>query len=472
MPCVDWATDSMPGNPKRRPSIRRRLLGLLAIPVAVVLAIGTISDFLTSIGPIREAYDRALSDAALALALNVQVDAQGQLDAHVSREALNILRTDSADQIFFSVSLPDGTLLAGDADLPRAGNSRHNPDYSTAIFRGEPIRLVTFRGATRAGPVLVTVAETRQKRGSIRTHLWSAALWADLLELIALLACVWFGVRLALRPLERLGDQIAARSPTDLTPLSNAGVPLELRTTVNRLNALLATLEESGRAERQFVESAAHQLRTPLAGLLAQLDLLVADEANPERRGQLIFTRDAAQRLARTTQQLLALAKSEHRAYSFTETRPVDLEDLAARCVSDHVARAGEAGIDLGAELTAARVDGVDWLLAEALGNLLDNAITYTPAGGAVTVRCGTGPEGVYLEVVDSGIGIPESERRHVLTRFYRGTGSRGIGSGLGLAIVADVAQRHGAVLTLSPGDADRGTRVRLEFPPARYAAA
>ena len=249
-------------------------------------------------------------------------------------------------------------------------------------------------------------------------------------------------------------------------------MPLELQELIDRLNSLLATIDESGRAERQFLESAAHQLRTPLTGLLAQLDLLVADEVDAEKRTHLVFTRDAAQRLSRTTQQLLALARSEHgctptpRAALWTWRhwqRPV------CRIMwSVPVA----LGIDLGATLQPANVQGVAWLLTEALNNLVDNALAYTPAGGTVTVRTGALHDGVFLEVMDSGIGIPEAERGEVVARFFRGERSRGVGSGLGLAIVADVARRHAAVLDIGPGDNDMGTCVRLVFPQARLTQA
>jgi two-component system sensor histidine kinase TctE len=312
--------------------------------------------------------------------------------------------------------------------------------------------------------VAITVAETMNKRGRVRERLLSTALWTDVLVLLAVLGLVWLGVRVAIKPLDSVSDQIARRSPSDLTPLPSVGVPLELQELIERLNTLLTTIDESGRAERQFLESAAHQLRTPLTGLLAQLDLLVADELDPEKRAHMIFTRDAAQRLSRTTQQLLALARSEHRLYSYAEGRSVDLAALAEACVSDHVQRASRAGVDLGAALLPASVQGVAWLLTEALNNLIDNALTYTPAGGTVTVRTGALDDGVFLEVVDSGIGIPAAERGHVSSRFFRGQQSLGVGSGLGLAIVADVAQRHAAVLTIGPGDNDQGTRVRLAF--------
>ena len=449
-----------------RTSIRRRLLRLLAMPVALVLLVGTASDLFIGVGPIREAYDLALSDAALALALNVHVDANGTVDARVSQESLNILKTDSTDQVYFLISLADGSLVAGDRDLPRAREGAANPSYQTVLFRGQEVRLATYRDNTRAGIVLITVAETLNKRGKVRARLLSTALWSDVLELLAVLGLVWLGVRIAIKPLDSVSDQLASRSPTDLTPLPGDGVPLELQELIQRLNSLLTTIDESGRAERQFLESAAHQLRTPLTGLLAQLDLLVADEADVEKRTHLLFTRDAAQRLSRTTQQLLALARSEHRLHTYAENRVVDLAALAEACVSDHVERASRVGVDLGAALLPANVQGVAWLLTEALNNLIDNALIYTPSGGSVTVRTGALHGGVFLEVVDSGVGIPEAERGNVLARFYRGEQSLGVGSGLGLAIVADVAQRHAAVLTIGPGDNDQGTCVRLAFPP------
>ena len=399
-------------------------------------------------------------------AQNVKVDANGRVDAHVSQESLNILQTDSTDQVYFQISLPDGSVVAGDKDLPQAQMKGTNPFHQTVTFRGQQVRLATYRDDTHAQPVVITVAETMNKRGKVRARLLSTALWSDMLVLLAVLGLVWIGVRLAIKPLDAVSDQIARRSPSDLTPLPNTGVPLELQELIERLNSLLTTIDESGRAERQFLESAAHQLRTPLTGLLAQLDLLVTDEMDPEKRTHLVFTREAAQRLSRTTQQLLALARSEHRLHTYAENRAVDLAALAEACVSDHVERASRLGVDLGAALRPASVQGVAWLLTEALNNLIDNALTYTPSGGTVTVRTGALPSGVFLEVVDSGVGIPEAERVNVVTRFYRGEQSRGVGSGLGLAIVADVAHRHAAVLTIGPGDNDQGTCVRLAFPP------
>jgi two-component system sensor histidine kinase TctE len=178
----------------------------------------------------------------------------------------------------------------------------------------------------------------------------------------------------------------------------------------------------------------------------------------------LNLTLGATRRLSHTTQQLLALARSDHAAATYSDFREVDLAAVVESSVADHVNRAVAADVDLGAELRPAYVYGIAWLLAEAMNNLVDNAITYTPAGGSITVRCGTRGETVFVEVVDTGVGIPPDERGRVTERFYRGNLSRGSGSGLGLAIVADVAQLHGAALTITAGAEDYGTSVRMEF--------
>jgi two-component system sensor histidine kinase TctE len=465
MQFVDWATDSMNPPPERATAIRRRLLTLLILPVSVALLIGTVGDYLSSIRPIRDAYDQALGDAALALALNIQIDAQQHINARVPSEALTLLRTDLSDSIYFRISSPDHQVLAGDADLPDAPAGAGNPSHQTVTFRDKPTRLATYRDLTRAGTVVITVAETLNKRTRVREQIWSTALIVDLLELATLLAFVWIAVRLSLKPLQSLGDELAMRSPTDLKPLPTKTVPLEVLPMVERLNALLGTLSECSQAERQFLESAAHQLRTPLAGMLAQLELMLAEEQDQSKRDRLTLTLESARRLSHTTHQLLTLARSEHGTYAFAASRHIDLTALATTAIAQHLTRASKAGIDLGAELEPASVQGIAWLLAEALSNLLDNAITYTPPGGAITVRTGSLDARPYLEVVDNGSGIPAGERAHVLERFYRGQQSRGSGSGLGLAIVADVARRHGAALSIQDGAEGHGTRVRLLFP-------
>jgi two-component system sensor histidine kinase TctE len=454
--------------PEYAPSIRRRLLALLVVPATLALLAGTVSDYLSNINPVRDAYDQALADAALAIAGHVRKEPGGRLSLVLPSEAITVLRTDAIDSIYFRVSGPDGKFIAGDIDLPVARSHQGNRSYDNSVYRGVPIRLVSFRSDTTG--VTTTVAETLNKRERIRTQLLSTVLWTDLLELAAILILVWIGVSLALQPLQTLREQIAKRSARDLEPLSPTSAPVEVRTLVDALNRLFHTIEESSRTQRQFVESATHQLRTPLAGIQAQLELLIGDEQHPMRRERLALTLGATRRLSHTTQQLLALARSEHATFAHADFQSVDLAGLAESCATDYVNSAIAADIDLGVELQPATVHGIAWLIAEAVGNLIDNAITYTPRGGSITVACGTRSGTAFIEVADTGIGIPPEERERVTGRFFRGEHSRGSGSGLGLAIVADVARLHNASLTIASGAEGVGTSVRLEFraaPPA-----
>ncbi|MEP7242873.1 MAG: sensor histidine kinase [Gammaproteobacteria bacterium] len=454
----------MSTNPERISSIRRRLLALLAAPTILILLAGTVSDFLSSISPVRDAYDQALADAALAIAGHVHTHPDGRINLVLPPEALTVFRTDAIDTLYFRVSAPDGKFIAGDQDLPQTRTATTNPSFRSSLYRGEPIRLVSYRSATSAGAITTTVAETTNKRAKIRAQLLSTVLTTDLLELATILIFVWLGVSLALKPLLELRDQIARRSARDLKPLSSESVPLEVRKLVSELNRLFTTIADNSRSQRQFLENATHQLRTPLAGIQAQLELLIAEETAPAKKDRLALTLGATRRLSHTTQQLLALARSEHASSTYADFRTVDLITVAESCVADQLTRAIAADIDLGAELQPASVHGIAWLLAEALNNLVDNAITYTPAGGSVTVRCGTAGEVVFLEVVDSGVGIPNEDRERSTQRFFRGQLSRGSGSGLGLAIVADVARLHGATMTISPGATGVGTCVLLEL--------
>jgi two-component system sensor histidine kinase TctE len=453
--------------PERIPSIRRQLLALLLVPAIVVLLAATVSDYVASIGPIRDAYDLALGDAALAIASNLRTEPDGSIALELPQAAIAVLRTDAVDSIYFRVSGPDGSIIAGDADLPQPRNTAENPARDDALYRGQPIRLVSYRSATASGPVTTTVAETMGKRARIRERLLTTVLGIDTFELVAILVFVWLGVSLALRPLLALRDQIERRSARSLEPLAMARVPVEVRTLVSALNRLFNTISDNNRLQRQFLENAAHQLRTPLAGVQAQLELMIAEEASSLRRDRLGETLVATQRLAHTTQQLLSLARSEHAASENPMFVVVDLATIVEAAVPAHLTRADAAGVDLGADLQTARVPCIEWLIVEVVNNLVDNAIAHTPPAGTVTVRCGRAGDAAFLEVVDTGIGIPLDERAHVTSRFFRGRQARGYGSGLGLAIVADVAKLHNARLTIGAGADDRGACVRLEFAAA-----
>jgi two-component system sensor histidine kinase TctE len=375
-----------------------------------------------------------------------------------------VLRADSRDSIYFRVGTRDGAFLAGDPDLPMPSTATSNPGRTNAVYRGRPVRLIAYRTYAGNEEITVTVGETLNKRGDFSTRIISSALVTDGLVLGIILAIIWISVRLSLQPLRDMEREISKRSAQDLTPVSAGDTPSEIRSLVEALNRLFATVRDNATSQRQFLDNAAHQLRTPLAGIQAQVEVLCAGEPDPKRRERLQRVLDAARRLGRTAQQLLMLARADQSARPDWQFEDLDLVSIVESTVSDVLGAAEAAGIDFGAEIAPAPVRGVEWLLSEAAKSLAENAVAHTPAAGRVTVRCGEADGRPFLEVEDTGVGIPPQERERVLERFYRATNTRGAGSGLGLAIVKEVADLHRAELTIGSGPNDTGTRVRLTF--------
>jgi two-component system, OmpR family, sensor histidine kinase TctE len=449
------------------PSIRKRLLALLLLPAVLILTAGTLSDYLTALTPYRDAYDQALLDAALAVSAHVRPDPRGRPSLSLPPDAIAILRWDSSDSVFFKVANSAGTFIAGDRDLEELHVMSANPARGYSRYHGERVRLVTYRAQNSAGLLNVSVAETLHKRDRTLSRILWSSLAVDICELGMVGGLIWIGVRLALGPLRNVEAQISSRSARDLTPLPRESVPTEIESLVAALNRLFVTVRATSDAQQRFLESAAHQLRTPLTGLQIQLELLTEDEAATPVRERLAMLLQATQRLTHTTQQLLALARSDEAGSLRWEFTPIELRDIVESTVADRISAAIGAGIDIGAETEPGSVQGVRWLLLEALSNLANNAIAHTPAGGIVTIRCGVTQGAGFLEVSDNGIGIPVDEREQVLGRFFRGTNARGPGSGLGLAIVAEVAQLHGASVSIDSGPQGKGTSVRITFPRA-----
>ena len=455
----------MTARTDNRASIRRRLLVTLFLPAAVVLTAGTVSDYLTSVPPLTDAFDQALLESALAIAAHVQAEPDGRLMMHLPTEALAVLRAHSTDSVYFRVGTGDGTLVAGDADLPMPPPSAANPRRGYSRYRGRPVRLVEYRTYAGNQELTVTMGETLNRRTALSERILGSALATDVLVLGIILALIWISVRLSLSPLREMEQEISKRSAQDLTPVAALDTPAEVRGLVAALNRLFGTVRDNAARQRQFLDNAAHQLRTPLAGIQAQVELLAQNEPDAARRERLQRVLDAARRVGRTAQQLLLLARADQSASSGWQREDVDLVEIIESTVSDQLSAAEAAGIDFGAEMAAASVHGIGWLLSEAARSLTENAIAHTPAGGRVTVRCGEAGGHVFLEVEDTGVGIPAGERERVLERFYRASNTRGTGSGLGLAIVKEVAELHGAELTIDVGADGVGTRVRITLP-------
>ncbi len=279
-------------------------------------------------------------------------------------------------------------------------------------------------------------------------------------------AIVWVVVGRGLSPLAAVARAVTTRTPTALDPLPVGAVPKEALPLVAALNDLLARLKQALDGQRAFVSDAAHELRTPLAALQLQVQSLERTRDEGERTETLAELKLGLERATHAVQQLLTLARQEPGTHQAAEA-PIPLADIAAETVVAHAKLSAAKGIDLGisradkAAVAAGDTDSIRILLA----NLVDNGIRYTPAGGRVDVSVGAGSEGAFLEVCDSGPGIPPDERERVFDRFYRRADAGESGTGLGLAIVKTIAERHHAHVSLDTADRG-GLRVRVTFPP------
>lgn len=449
---------------RRGPALRDRLLLLLFGPLGMLFLLSLPGDYKLALEPSNAAYDHALANSAVAVGSRITgTDSRITVDLSGSAEA--VLLTDRIDRIYFSVFGPDGRRLAGNAELKPEPDGLANPSFSDGVVQGEKVRQVTFRKWTVAGTVTVVVAETLGKREDTASRIAVTMMLPNVILIVTTMGIIYFGILVALRPLDRLGEVLGRRSPRDMRPLSPDDIPQEARPLVSAINGLIADLRASATAQQAFLANAAHQLRTPLAGLQTQLEL-AAQDVPPEFRPRIAQITDATQRLGHLAHQLLSLARSGTEANLAHERQPLDLGQLLEEMAPQFLDQAIARDIDLGFETPPVGVVGSRWLLREMLANLLDNAIRYTGVGGRVTARCGVAVKGMpYLEVEDDGPGIPFEDRTRIFERFYRAPDAQGAGTGLGLAIVREVADRHDATITVVDGDGGRGLRIRVEFP-------
>lgn len=449
------------------PDLRARMLVALMLPLFCILLGSAYVDFRVAKETANLAHDQSLADAAYDLEGYLQERAVAAPD--LRKEAAAIARSFQPDQFFYAIATAGGEFLAGAADLPGLPARAARPAAASAAvfydadYRGQRLRLARLSVELQGQQRLITVAETRLRRQQSQQSILAAMFWPNVVVIALCLLAVLFGVRQGLAPLRTMAEEIAARSVDDLREIELGETPREVRSLVERLNTLFAKLRQAAQVQQRFIADAAHQLRTPLAALQHQLDLAVATRDFGQQGERLAQIEQASSRIGHLLTQLLAYAQAE--ATSQLRFAPVALPELLEEAASHFLDAALAKQIDLGFEVAPAVVHGQAWLLQEALGNLIDNAIRYTPAGGVITVRCGASDDAAFLEVEDSGPGIAEAYREQVFERFYRLPGNQENGCGLGLSIVGEIASRHRAQLRLSQGASLGGLTVRLDFP-------
>jgi two-component system, OmpR family, sensor histidine kinase TctE len=382
----------------------------------------------------------------------------------------------------WGVSTLEGRVLLGPAWLATPAPSTNDPEFRSQFFEGVTYRIVAQRARTPAGELVVMLADGSDARQNWVRSLLLKVLLPNLLLIAAAALAVGWAVQRALRPLIELKEELENRSPRDLSALDASRSPDEVRPLVESLNRLFALVTMQAESQRRFIADAAHQLRTPLAGLQAQVEAWAqavnAPQANiythkvpPGQQNiagaaiqlgaqEINRLRHATRRTSQLANQLLALSRADAQSAASQPMQSVDLQALCTLVLEQQLDDASAKGIDLGIDIGmgagtqqgALVVQGHEWLLRELLTNLCDNAIRYTPAGGSVTLRCQHTPSGALLQVCDDGPGIALDERSRVLERFYRVQGTAGEGTGLGLAIADEIARLHGTQLEFSDG--------------------
>ena len=461
---------------RRATTLRRQLITWLAGPLFVLWSVSTVIGYDIAKRFVNLAFDRALLEAALDISRQVKV-VNDRIYLDLPEVALQILQTHESGPLHYLVSGPKEEYISGEPDLPRPfAETPETVDrvrYYDADFRGVEVRAVALRApvepGTGRGAVQIHVAERVTARGEFaRQIILRMALPQGILILLAGLA-VWYGVGRGLAPLSTLRGELESRSHRDLSALSEEQAPREVRPLIHAMNDLLARLGTAISAQQRFIADAAHQLRTPIAGLKTQTELALRQSQPGNVQETLRQLQTATEQSARLVNQLLSLARAEPGAKLGHAVERLDLARLARDATTEWVPRALARNIDLGydGETGAAWIEGDPFLLRDMLGNLLDNAIRYTQRGGQVTVRVAGDGATVALSVEDNGPGIPRPERERVFERFYRVLGTRTEGCGLGLAIVREIALSHRAGVELATGAGEKGTVVRVVFPRA-----
>jgi two-component system sensor histidine kinase TctE len=360
--------------------------------------------------------------------------------------------------------------VAGENALPLPNGfaaERRQLAYYDASVRGVAVRAVAMAlgGPDGAGTATVIAAETLRRRVGIQHRLLALVLLPQLALIAAACAIIWFGITRGLRPLRELTQAVAQRGWNDLTALDSGRTPREVRPLAEAINGLMRRLSSAREGQQRFIANAAHQLRTPLAGLIAQTEVALAEGEPQAHRAALQQLRAASRRAVRLVNQLLTLARSEPGNEPGVRFGPVDLAQLAERVTMDWVPEAIACNADLGyaSDCETAITEGDELLLGEMLSNLIDNALRYGRRPGTVTVSLTSRPQ-LEISVQDDGPGIPEEELERVFERFHRVPGSPHSGAGLGLAIVREIAQSHGATVQARRVSAAGGAIVVVTF--------
>ncbi len=442
----------------RESSLRRTLLLVLFPGLIALVGAELWLTWRTAEGAANAAYDRSLYGAIKAMDANIST-ASGGLGVELPYVMLEFFQLTASGRVYYRVASENGLVEIGSPDLPPPTRPliSGQPQFSDAVYYGEAVRVGSYArqldgplaGQPTVQRVVIQIAETIESRTDFTRVLVLQAVARDLLLILAAAGLLALAVGWALRPLQRLRNEVESRSAQDLTPISARGIPADVRPLVEAINHHVERNRQLADARRRFVDDASHQLRTPLATMATQV--AYALRANPEdQRNALVAIKSQLDETVRQTNQMLALARTDSVEIALMS---VDANRLVEDLTRKWWTEARVQGVDLGLEADAPPGQCIvvePGLLKEALGNLLHNAIRYTPRGGHVTVRTADRDGVAVISVRDDGPGIPADELYRAGERFFRGSNIRKSGTGIGLAIVRSVVERLGGELQIA----------------------
>ena len=467
-------------------SLFGEILDWMLTPLLLLWPISLALTWLVAQGLANKPFDRALVYNVQALAQQVRMGTDRQVQFSLPQPASELLRADETDLVFYQVLGGRGEHLSGDRDLPLPKLTQIKGSSYQVHIRDDEIRGLEVRvaytwirlDAEGTPPALVQVAETREKRSVLAAEIIKGVMLPQFALLPLAVLLVWLALVHGIKPLKQLEERIRERKPDDLSPLDDKAVPMEVAPLVVSVNDLLERLKDSIATQKRFLADAAHQLKTPLAGLRMQADLAQRSGSSEEDlKKSLLQIGRASVQATRTVNQLLSLARAEG-GVTHLPLQSCDMAALSSDVLQDCLASAMDKGLDLGYEGVAvgtpgAQVQGNPTLLKEMVRNLVENAIHYTPSTperqGVITLRVLVDPYSkvLVMQVEDNGPGIPLPERDLVFQPFYRALGTNVDGSGLGLPIVKGIAQQHGATVSIDmahPGQTLPGACFTLRF--------
>jgi two-component system, OmpR family, sensor histidine kinase TctE len=469
-PLKDASQQPAPDAARMGQGLRRRLLVLLMVPLGLLALVSVYVDYRAA-GNAAAQHDQQLQRHASLLANSIVGPGPRAPDPPLVLLAPPVAEfiKERGPHAGFRISNTLGDLLVGEAWIPPQTPRSREPEFLSAAVDGVTYRIVSQQVETPAGEYIVQLADGSDPRQQwLQSVLYKVLLPNAIIMVAAAFAISW-AVRRALKPLNNLRDALERRSPRDLSEIEWQSAPHEVRPLITSLNHLFGLVNAQVESQRRFIADAAHQLRTPLAGLQSQVEAWAqhsgaAGGSITLQSEQLHKLRSATRRTSQLANQLLALSRADAQAMQTQPMHSVALKDLCEDTLAQFIDAARAKRMDLGLDASAVTVAGHEWLLREMLSNLTDNAIKYTPEGGTVTIRCGLREGRAFVEVEDDGPGIAQAERERVTERFYRVQGTIGEGNGLGLAITHEIARLHRAQWVLGPAADGRGLRAGIWF--------